>query len=192
MRKLIHLRGTHGAGKTSTARDFLSQLDYEIRYISIGGKDYAYCIDPKKNYVVTGRYDQRDCGGLDGVIKSAKLMREYLYKIMKHVKPDVIVFEAVMYGATFKFGYELNTICSQLGFKYIGILLNPELQKVVDNVYNRNGGRPVKIKNTTDKYFASLTAAQKLKEAGVSCFVEDSSRYKLDELHRIVEKYIND
>ena len=81
--KFIHIRGCMASGKTSTARSFLARGTYVIEYITIDKKKYPYTIDKAQNIVVTGRYDQRVCGGLDGVITNRNVMKLYLYRIMR-------------------------------------------------------------------------------------------------------------
>lgn len=190
MRKFIHLRGGMAVGKTSTARAVISQGNYEVRFVEIAGKNYPYTYDSKKRWVVTGRYDKTICGGCDGIITNRAIMMAYLHKLMKDVKPDVIVFEAVMYGKTFKFGKECAALCESKGYEYIGVLLAPELDVALQNVYMRNGGKAINVDAFVKVYQSGIDSAKKLKEAGVKIVVEDASAYELNELYRIVEKQV--
>lgn len=190
MNKFIHLRGGSGSGKTSTVKSFLSRGDYKLKYIIIDSKKYPYMVDEKQEIICTGRYKENDCGGLDGVIESTSIMQKYLWKIMKDLKPKIIVFEAVMYGKTFKFGYELHCICRKLGYKYIGVLLQPTLEQVFENISNRNYGKPINEDYIQSGYFTNFSATKKLRENGVFCAIENSRDYKKDELYKVIEKYV--
>ena len=177
------------SGKTSTARSVLTQGNYSVFNIKIGGKEYPYTYDEKKNWIVTGRYDLNVCGGLDGRITDKNVMKVYLHRLMNIVKPDVMVFEAVLYGVSFKFGKEISDICRGDGYKYIGVILAPDFEDVMENLNRRNGGKPVNIENLSRMYWQSLTAADKLQKAGVEIYRENPRKYKIDDLHKIVEKY---
>lgn len=174
-------------GKTSTARSVLSKGKYELKTIKIAQKEYPYCYDQRKKWVVTGRYDKNECGGLDGVITNRDIMKVYINRIMKEVSPEVIVFEAVMYGNSFKFGKELSDLCKINGYDYVGVLLCPELQEVFENMYNRNGGKKINEEGLSQMWFGSLKAANKLIEAGVNVERVNPRDYEKEELYKIVE-----
>ena len=75
MKYFIHIRGANAVGKTSTARSVIAQGDYRIQFIKVAGKEYPFTYDEKRGWIVTGRYDQKACGGLDGVICDARIMK---------------------------------------------------------------------------------------------------------------------
>lgn len=190
MKQFIHIRGCMASGKTSTARSVMAQGNYVVKFISVGKKEYPYTIDEKKRWVITGRYDLCECGGVDGRIKGVDLMKNYLYNIMRQVNPDVLIFEAVMYGVTYKFATEINKLCESLGYKYLGIHLNPSFENVMENMNKRNGGKEIKFDNLSQMYFAGLTAADKLNAAGIKVVAENPREYSKEDLHQIVEKYV--
>lgn len=190
MKKFIHLRGAMATGKTSTARSFISRGEFEVRHIAIGTKKYPYTYDSKRNWLVTGRYDKNVCGGLDGVITNREVMKLYLHRLMREISPDVIVFEAVMYGNSFKFGKECADLCRNDGYEYTGVLLAPDFEVVLGNMYKRNGGKQINVESLSSMYFGSFKAADKLNAAGVKVVAEDTSRYKLGELYKVVEKWL--
>lgn len=190
MKTLVQLRGTMATGKTATARSVIEHGDFTVEMLDIGGKKYPNTIDRKKNWIVTGRYDTRVCGGLDGVITNRDVLKVYLHRLMKELKPEVIVFEAIMYGHTYKFGRELAEICRSDGYKYIGILLQPPLDRVLQNIYNRNGGKPVNEKYIVDRYFSAHNSTVKYMAEGLDCHIVDTSEYELGEMYRIVEQFL--
>ena len=190
MKQFIQLRGVMGCGKTSTARSIIARGDYTVHNLSVGKREYPYTYDAKKNWLVTGRYDQNVCGGLDGKIKNKDEMKFYLYKIMSELHPELILFEAVMYGLTYKFAADIAGMCRQKGYTYTGILLAPDFEDVLANINKRNGGKPINIPNLSEKYFRSFTAAEKLKTAGLRVFVENPMKYTPENLYKIVEEHL--
>lgn len=190
MKYFIHIRGANAVGKTSTARSCIAQGDYQVRLIKVAGKQYPYTYDEKRGWIVTGRYDQKACGGLDGVICDARLMKMYINRLMKNVQCRVIVFEAVMYGHTFKFGKELDDMCKKAGFRYKAVSLEPDIKVVLENMKKRNGGKPVKYELLTNVYICNSKAAIRLKEAGIYCDIVDPSKYSPEDLHMIVDKLV--
>lgn len=187
MKKFVHLRGTHGVGKTTTARSLIERYGGEVVLFEIFGKEYPCTVLRQRNWAVTGRYDTRVCGGLDGVIKSKALMIQYIQTLLKH-QYDVVVFEAVMYGMTEKFGLELNAFCRAKGYEYKGLLLMPPLETVIQNVRARNGGKPFNEQTLCDKYWQAGRAAQKLISDGVKVDVIDPSPYDKADLYKIIER----
>ena len=165
-------------------------FNYEVKDIEIAGKAYPYTIDEQKRWVVTGRYDKRECGGIDGCISNREILKAYLHKIMTKIQPEFILFEGVMYGCTFKFGKELDELCRLDGYEYQGILLSPDFNRVLENMRKRNGGKEINFLGLQDQWKSARKSTAKLGMAGVKVAVEDSSAYKLPELYRIVEKYI--
>ena len=190
MKQFIQLRGVMGCGKTSTARSVISRGNYEVRYITVGKKNYPYTYDAKKNWLVTGRYDRNVCGGLDGIITNKEEMKFYLYSLLTKVNPEVIIFEAVMYGMTYKFGAEIAKICKSKGYAYTGILLAPEFEQVLDNIMKRNGGKNIKVADLSEKYFRTFTSYDKLARDGLRMFRVNPMDYRLDDMYKIVEEHM--
>lgn len=190
MKYFIHIRGANAVGKTSTARSVIAQGDFTVRQIKVAGKEYPYTYDEKRGWIVTGRYDQKACGGLDGVICDARIMKMYIERLIKTVPCRVIVFEAVMYGHTFKFGKELDDMCRKAGFKYKAVSLEPDIKDLLRNMQKRNGGKPVKYELLTNVYVCNSKAANRLKEAGIYCDIVDPSKFSLQDLHLIVDRLV--
>lgn len=190
MKYFIHIRGANAVGKTSTARSVIAQGDFTVRQIKVAGKEYPYTYDEKRGWIVTGRYDQKACGGLDGVICDARIMKMYIERLIKTVPCRVIVFEAVMYGQTFKFGKELDDMCRKAGFKYKAVSLEPDIKDLLRNMQKRNGGKPVKYESLTNVYVCNSKAANRLKEAGIYCDIVDPSKFSLEDLHLIVDRLV--
>lgn len=179
-------------GKTSTARDFISRGNFNVMQMKIGRRSYPYLYDEQKSIVVTGRYDTRECGGLDGIIKNRAIMTEYLSKIARIVSPKVIVFEAVMYGMTVKFAKEISVMLNRYGYEYIGIQLAPPLETAIDNVFRRNGGKEINLEKFCEKYDRSISASKELKEAGYNIQFIDTSKYQKTDLHNIIQRVIDE
>lgn len=176
-------------GKTSTARSVIRHGNFRVQMMKIGKKEYAYTYDSAKKWVVTGRYDLNECGGLDGRIESGDVMKVYLNRIMRDIKPEVIVFEAVMYGHTFKFGSEIAQIARRYGYEYIGVSLEPGIDAVLQNMYGRNKGKPIDEVRLINMYISNSKATQTLRKHGIFCDSIDSMKYPIEEMYKIVEKY---
>ena len=187
MNKFIQLRGTFAVGKTSTARSFISRGNFKVQELELFGKKYPFTYDEEKQYIVTGRYDRNVCGGMDGVITNRDLMKYYLKTLMKKISPRVLVFEAVMYGSTYKFGKELSDLCKVMGYEYRGVQLAPPLEQVIENLAIRNGGKEVNYESLSGMYFSCFKATEKLRKDGIRVDIVNPREYSLDELHKIIE-----
>lgn len=185
MNTFIQLRGTNGVGKSTTVRQIIEHGGFRVYMLSLHGKEYPYTFDGKT--LIAGRYDTRECGGLDGVIKDRTIMKDYIVRLLKQRNPQVFILDAVMYGNTFDFAYQLNRLCEGLGYHYIGISLSPPFEVCLQRVLERNGGKPIKVKNLQSKYRSSLIAYQKLKGIGVDIRLIDTSKIPESEMHKIIE-----
>lgn len=187
MKKIIQLRGTNATGKTTAVRNFINLNNNCIYKIPVRGKEYEYTFLPDRNIVVAGRYDLRECGGIDGIITNKYILKEYMYKIMVDLKPEAVILDAVMYGVSFQFGYELSKVGEQLGYHYIGVLCAPPLDVSLLRLYKRNGGKEINVDHLQQKYFQSLKAYRRSCSAGMDMKLIDTSKIPKDKMQKIIE-----
>ena len=103
--KIIQIRGINGSGKTTLVRGLLDTLEYENVEVFVNGK--AVICHKSERIFVIGRYDKNECGGCDASIENGNDLKELIAKVTKEYKPEILIFEGVMYGKTFSFTYEI-------------------------------------------------------------------------------------
>lgn len=192
MKKFIHLRGSMAVGKTTAARLFLQHGNFQEKQMNVGKKWYPYYYDEKRSIVVTGKYNDRNCGGLDGRIKDVNIMLEYLLRICRIVQPNYIVFEAVMYGLTMKFAENISYGIKKLGYEYVGLCFLPPLEVAIQRVYQRNGGKQIKIDTFVRKYGDSERSYLKLKAKGYNVKHVDTSEFDKQDMWKIIQREIDE
>lgn len=190
MKKFIHLRGGMAVGKTSTARQFISRGSFVNEQINVFGKYYPYMYDKQCGIVVTGRYDDRVCGGLDGRITNKQVMLEYIAKIAKEIGPKYIVFEAVMYGKTVKFAEDVSALIGRYGYEYVGICLLPPLECASERLAQRNGGKTINWERFSAQHLQSERSYLELKKRGYNMRAVDTSRIEKGSMWEIIQKEI--
>lgn len=190
MRKFIQIRGCMGSGKTTIVRTFMQKHNFEVEFIEVFGKQYPYSIDKKNNIVCGGRYDKAVCGGVDGIIKNRDIVREYIVKIIKQVRPSLFIFEAVMYGITFDFSNRLNDICKVFGYQYTAIVPLSDFEDVINRIQQRNGGKPIKVDRVENQYTKCLSSTKRLEQNGVDVRYFRVSEYTKDNMYKILEEVI--
>lgn len=188
--KVIQLRGTNATGKTSTIRQFIDKGDFVVKSINMGARDIDYHWDERRKICVVGRYDQAMSGGIDGYITNKDFLRDVIVRIVKSIKPEVLLFEGIVYGVTFKFAYELQRLLNRWGVEYIGICLNPPLNVVFDRLAIRNGDKPVDYMSVQNKWFTANRAYEKLKRSGVNVKTVDTSNIPKELMYKIIEDEI--
>lgn len=188
---LLQIRGIHGTGKTSMARAFLQEGNFEQETIEICGNRYPLNIDRKRNVVVTGRYGDAKCGGLDGKITDRRVMLEYLYAIMQR-KPELIVFEAVMYGITTQFTKDLDAMCRKLGYEFKAVALYCEFEEILQRIYTRNGGKRFDIDTLYKKCKSSDKANHRLLQTGINMRIIDTTNITKEEAFARVKRYLSE
>lgn len=191
-KKFIHIRGATGSGKTTTVRQYLQRTGgFTLHKIRVGGKEYPYHYNKAKKILITGMYGRRVCDGCDGIIVNKDIMKAYLTAIIDAVQPDVVIFEAVMYGITAKFTLELNELLSARGYKYKGLALVPPMEFCLGNILTRNGGKQINIKSLQNKVERGRRSAEMLIEAGLDIEFIDTSKYRMSEMNMIIEKELS-
>lgn len=185
--KVIQLRGTNATGKTTTIRQFIERGDFEVKSVPVANRDIEYHWEETRRIAVIGRYDKAVTGGVDGYITNKELLRDVIIRMLKVVKPDVLLFEGVMYGVTFEFAYKLARVLKTLHCEYIGIYFNPPLDVVFDRLAERNGGKEVDYMSVQAKWFSAGRAYEKLKKNGINIKAIDTTRIPKDQMYKIIE-----
>lgn len=185
----LQIRGIHGTGKTSLARAFLREGNFEQETIAVCGNYFPLNIDRTRNVVVTGKYGEAKCGGLDGKITDRRMMLEYLYAIMQK-KPDVIIFEAVMYGITTQFTKDLDLLCRKQGYKFKAVALYCEFEEILQRIYTRNGGKRFDVDTLYKKCKSSDKANHRLLQSGVDMRIVDTTNMTPEEVFKQVRRYL--
>ena len=185
--KVIQLRGTNATGKTTAVRQFIARGNFEVREIAVNGEMIEYHYEPARNIVVLGRYDTRVSGGIDGRIIKKSVLMNSIIKICKTIRPDVFIFEGIVYGVTFKFAYEIYKALKLLNYEYKAICLIPPLETAFDRVAERNGGKPVNLLKIQQKWFTAARSAEVLKQHGVPVKIVDTSKINKEDMWKIVQ-----
>lgn len=193
MKQFIHIRGSMGSGKTTTVRQYLQRTGgFTLHQITVNGKAYPYHYNKAKKILITGVYGRRVCDGCDGIITNKDLMRAYLLKLIDTVKPDVVIFEAVMYGITSTFTIQLSESLSERGYHYKGIALLPPLEFCLSNVMTRNGGKAINIKMFKSKWLQAKRSAENLKEKGLDIDIIDTSQIRMNQMNSLIERELKE
>lgn len=185
--KVIQLRGTNATGKTTAIRQFIQRGNFRVTSIRVRGKDIEFHYDDGRRIAILGRYDLNVSGGIDGRITDRNVLLDSIIKIIKTIQPEILLFEGIVYGVTFKFAHELYHVLRSLNYDYIGICLLPPLEIAFKRLEVRNGGKPVDLLKVQDKWFETARAAEKLQKHGVPIKVIDSSKIPFEHMYRIVE-----
>lgn len=185
--KVIQLRGTNATGKTTTIREFVERGNFVVRSFQYGKREVEYHYEKERKIVVLGRYDTRVSGGVDGYITNRDMLIHIIVKAIKLIRPDLLLFEGVVYGVTFQFAYDLVRVLKQFGYDYIGICLVPPLQVAIERLSIRNGGKPVDLISVQNKWFSTVRAYKKLKESGVNVKVVDPTSIPKEHMYKIIE-----
>lgn len=181
--RVIQIRGSHGTGKSTCVRQFTERHNFipvEIKTnkqtirLLFGGGIY-----------VVGRYDT-DCGGVDSEIHDKDVLKEVIAKIAKR-NPRCVVFEAEIYGETFKLSSEVKKISEHFGGHYTALQFITKTGNAVERIKKRNGGKNVDVKKIDEKARRSLLSAIKLEEIGSDVRIVDTGSIKQEEMWKVLE-----
>lgn len=188
--KVIQLRGTNATGKTTTVRQFINRGNFEVKSIFVGSRDIEYHWDEERKIAIIGRYDQRVSGGVDGYITNKDFLRDTIIRMLRLIKPEVLIFEGVMYGVTFEFAFNLIRALKALHCEYIGLCFMPPLDTVFDRLAKRNGGKEVDYMSVQNKWFTASRAYEKLRKNGINVKAINTAKVPEDSMYKILEDEI--
>ena len=188
--KVIQLRGTNATGKTTTIRQFIEHGSFTVESITVAGRNIEYHWDDERKIAIIGRYDQAMSGGIDGYITNKNLLRDVIVRMIRQIRPEVLLFEGIVYGVTFQFAYELTRALKQLKYDYIGICFMPPLDVVFDRLAQRNGGKEVDYMSVQNKWFTASRAYEKLYKQGIDVKAIDTTKIPKESMWRIIEDII--
>lgn len=186
--KVIQIRGTNAVGKTTAVREFIKHGDFIIRDINVNGKIIECHWEEERKIAIIGRYDKAATGGVDSCIQKKELLNNTIVKIIKTFKPDVLIFEGIMYGVTFEFAYKLVRVLKALHYDYVGLCFFPSLDVVFERLAQRNGGKEVDYMSIQGKWFSAQKAYEKLKANGINVKSIDNSKIPKELMYKIIEE----
>ena len=188
--KVIQIRGTNATGKTTTIRGFINRGQFVIKTIKVGRRDIEYHWEDRRKIAIIGRYDKAVTGGVDGYITDKNELMDTILRIIKYIKPEILLFEGIVYGVTFKFAYELAHILKKYKYDYLGIVFMPPLDVVFQRLAIRNGGKEVDYMSVQGKWFSASSAYDKLLKSGINVKAVDTSKIPKEQMYRIIEDEI--
>ncbi|MBR5202917.1 MAG: hypothetical protein IKW45_06600 [Clostridia bacterium] len=192
MKKIIQIRGSGGAGKTTVCRQFIQKNNMVGVELPIVGEKGAksYIMKTIDNQIVVlGRYDKKN-GGCD-LFNNRKQVFDVISWVIKNIKPKIIIFEGFIYGS-FKFSIYANEQAKTQGYNYIGITLSTPTNVALNRIYKRNGGKRINEKCVDDKYKLVISTHKKLVENKCKDYLLDTSNIPETEMYKILEKVVNE
>ena len=186
---LLQIRGANASGKSTAVRQWINRREHEVISIKAKGKLIECVAATDGSWIVVGTYPEgRATGGVDGKITDVEILKELLTVLMKRHKPKAIIFEGMVYGKTFKLGWELNAIAKRLGYHYRALVLSAPLSVNLERVWNRNGGKDINEKALAATKRSCETSYLKLKEAGIDIRKIETGNMPYESMYRIIEE----
>jgi len=151
---IVNIRGTSGSGKTYLVRQLMAACNAQP-VLDENGKIDAYRLDG--NIYVLGKYTNI-CGGCDTI----HTQDEVCDRVRKYAAMGHVIFEGLLATAIWK---RYQTLSQELG-GMVWAFMDTSLEQCFENIYKRNGGKPVKEQNTISKWEGARNVCEKAKEAG--------------------------
>jgi len=153
---IINIRGTNGSGKTTLARQLIDESTAcEVLLCGI-----VCTTDASARTVLIGPYIGRKTGGCDHLPTFEKMREVITAAALLYTN---VVFEGVIISGVFKSWSDFDTV---RGRDIVWAYLSTPVEDCVARVYARNGGKPFKEKNVTDKYEGTMVTRRKAMAAG--------------------------
>lgn len=168
MRKLVQLRGTTGAGKTTCMRGFIERIGgAELGYVN--GSKQKRGVMRADHWTILGDYEnQSACTGCDRFSNRDDLMA-VLRSVIKE-RPENIAFEGMIYSHTLLLAKDLDKLARLHGYQYVPVFLNASYETLLSRVMIRNGGKAINEEALVSKVLAFNVAREKIRREGITVF----------------------
>lgn len=174
MSVILNLRGTNGSGKTSAVKWVMSRTDpaYVTPILEPGVRRGKRRILPNRiiGYELAGRVRvvgayETATGGCDGFSE-----QQYYQDLVTDWADQGfdVIFEGVLASTVWGRWAQFDNQLTAAGHTYVWVFMNTPLEQCVQNVYKRNGGKPIKedlVKNKWEivqRHIARTEAEQRL------------------------------
>lgn len=167
---VIHVRGTHGSGKTSAVRAFMERFPHQNLY-DANGKIVAVEVRApgiRLPIFLIGKYDNA-CGGMDGIATQEEAAQRAInaWNVGGHVLCEGVLSSGVSPAGTFPRMLIEHVAPSKLKFRSMNTPLDVCIDRVVKRRESSGNHKPFDPKNVTAKYNQVISAFDKFVEAGL-------------------------
>lgn len=186
MRAVVHLRGSNACGKSTVVRQFVKRYEMKPKQIVVDG--IPTWIEQNEKYAAVGRYKPHTQGeGCDAGIKNKEHLKNTLRTILEERLYELVLFEGVIYGITFKLSSEINQLSKAYGYEYHAVNLVLPYTEQLNRLMQRNkGNAEINIDSVDLKIEQSIKSAKKLYKYGIKTKFIDTSKIREDEMWKVV------
>ena len=189
---LVNIRGCNGSGKSTIPLSMMndSGMCVETLYSSDGDKIVSFTVFPAYGWVALGTYFNKT-GGLD-TVKSIEHTKLALNAALCIYPEYDLLMEGILCSTTYSSYADIfHYVESTYKRKVIVLSLMPPVEKAIQRVYKRNGGKQVKNELIEAKWGMVYRSHQKFKNAGFCTVKVDSSKVTKEQMLPSFLKTIN-
>lgn len=188
--KVIQIRGSNGAGKTTIVKQFVERNNLEMQSVNVNGRETFISVNKQKGIVVLGRYDKKT-GGCDLYANTEHVLSTIMWAIV-NLKPKIIVFEGMIYSLSFKFASKVSNFVKKYNYDYVALSLYTDPEVVLERIYKRNGGKTINEKLVLDKIKSVSRSHYRLVNSGYNSKLIDTTEVKKEDMYKIIESECNE
>lgn len=166
MPSVLHLRGGCGSGKSTAVRELIDRLHQQLKIVTVETRYGSVECESYGDVVIVGRYLDKQCACGCDILTDKLEVIDCLKKLME-LGFSSIVFEGLIYGTTYKLGMVINSMCSRMGYKYVPIMIERDIEESLSYVFERNGGKPINTKARINDFVRVRTSYEKLIRSGI-------------------------
>lgn len=164
--KVIQISGTNGTGKTTLIKSLIQKSNFMRLQLPEGNEIKYWNYDGR--IAIIGTYDNTNCCGVDkGTVRAESLFGAILFVIRQ--APEVILFESVIYGSSYKFRKRVADTCLSFGIQYINVILFAKPEIIVKRICERTG-RNADFDAIMQKGKQVISGGRKLHQEGVPVY----------------------
>lgn len=177
---IINIRGPSGSGKTHTVYELLGRYPKEERWELAPPKARAPRAFKVGNLWVLGRYTGAACSGVDGMFP----LTEKITPLIEHygeLGGPVLIESLVLSSAVSLWIGVQETFPGRVVLAY----LDTPVDRCIENIYKRNGGKPIKEKQVRSHYNTIQNSRARMRAHGF-CVVELDHTRAYDHLEEVL------
>lgn len=183
---VINVRGINASGKSTAVREFCRTFNLKPSQIQVRGKKYRvmtgggkYVIGWYKPY--SGAFE-----GCDPMNIDKEDFKMLLKLIMEEERPDLIVYEKLIWSTTYKLTGEIIDLAKGFGYDFLAIQMMISYEDSLNRLFTRNAKKNVSIENFNNRFACVQRSLKKLEAKDIFILYSYSSKIPIDGMQEVL------
>ena len=188
MNRIIQIRGSNCAGKTTAVKQFVERNNFRLLNANFYGIDLQMTWCEQRKIAIVGDYVNGTWGA--DRLRAYGEFKKAIVGSAERWHPKVVLFESYLGSKSYKFCTELRLLAESMGYDYRIMTFVVDFKTAWKRVCERSGGDKIKIDKFYQTWQNVLRGSQKLVEGGLPNEIINTANYPQKYMYKFIEKAI--